>query len=113
MKGIIQYELHRKDVLNQIHDKKKLKKIDIITLFYINEMNATKIYVRRLRKLMYNTSSSVIASSLKNLESLGYFKKKRDVQDERKIILFDIDLEAIRDTLDFIEETLDEKDLKF
>lgn len=108
MKGIIQYELHRKDVLNQIHDKKKLKKIDIITLFYINEMNATKIYVRRLRKLMYNTSSSEIASSLKILNHQGILRK-RDVQDERKIILFDIDLEAIRETLDFIEETLDEK----
>ena len=61
--------------------------MDLITLFYLNEINEEEVYVRKLRRLMFEPSSSELTGALKSLEELKYFNKVRDPQDERSIIL--------------------------
>ncbi|WP_239772907.1 MarR family transcriptional regulator [Mammaliicoccus sp. I-M36] len=99
MEKIMHYELLKKDIFNNIFDKTQLKRMDILTLYYIEQMNEDEIYVRKLRKLMFEPSSSELTGAIKTLEELNYFKKVRDPLDERPIILKNIDYEAINNTL--------------
>ena len=39
MKQIIYYELFKKDILKTIYNEKKLKRMDILTLFYLSEID--------------------------------------------------------------------------
>ena len=45
MKQIIYYELFKKDILKTIYNEKKLKRMDILTLFYLSEIDE-RYYVR-------------------------------------------------------------------
>lgn len=99
MENIIHYELLKKDIFNNIFDETQLKRMDILTLYYLAEMNEDEVYVRKLRKLMFDPSSSELTGALKTLENLNYFKKVRDPLDERSVILKNIDYEAINSTL--------------
>ncbi|MCJ1765700.1 hypothetical protein [Mammaliicoccus sciuri] len=49
MENIIHYELLKKDIFNRIFDETHLKRMDLITLFYLNEINEEEVYVRKLR----------------------------------------------------------------
>ncbi|WP_239738680.1 MarR family transcriptional regulator [Mammaliicoccus sp. C-M14] len=95
----IHYELLKKDIFNRIFDETHLKRMDLITLFYLNEINKEEVYVRKLRKLMFEPSSSELTGALKSLEELKYFNKVRDPLDERSIILKNINYDAIKETL--------------
>lgn len=99
MENIIHYELLKKDIFNRIFDETHLKRIDLITLFYLNEINEEEVYVRKLRRLMFEPSSSELTGALKSLEELKYFNKVRDPLDERSIILKNINYDAIKETL--------------
>ncbi|MBO1219430.1 transcriptional regulator, SarA/Rot family [Mammaliicoccus sciuri] len=99
MDNIIHYELLKKEIFNRIFDETHLKRMDLITLFYLNEINEEEVYVRKLRRLMFEPSSSELTGALKSLEELKYFNKVRDPQDERSIILKNINYEAINKTL--------------
>lgn len=99
MENIIHYELLKKDIFNRIFDETHLKRMDLITLFYLNEINEEEVYVRKLRKLMFEPSSSELTGALKSLEELKYFKRVRDPLDERSIILKNIDYDTIKETL--------------
>jgi len=99
MDNIIHYELLKKEIFNRIFDEMHLKRMDLITLFYLNEINEEEVYVRKLRRLMFEPSSSELTGALKSLEELKYFNKVRDPQDERSIILKNINYEAINKTL--------------
>ncbi len=52
MENIIHYELLKKDIFNNIFDETQLKRMDILTLYHLAEMNEDEVYVRKLRKLM-------------------------------------------------------------
>lgn len=99
MDKIIQYELLKKDIFNKIFDETYLKRMDLITLFYLNEINEEEVYVRKLRRIMLEPSSSELTGALKSLEELKYFNKVRDPQDDRSIILKNINYDAIKETL--------------
>ncbi|WP_436875754.1 transcriptional regulator, SarA/Rot family [Mammaliicoccus sciuri] len=99
MDKIIQYELLKKDIFNKIFDETYLKRMDLITLFYLNKINEEEVYVRKLRRIMLEPSSSELTGALKSLEELKYFNKVRDPHDERSIILKNINYDAIKETL--------------
>ena len=75
MDKIIQYELLKKDIFNKIFDETYLKRMDLITLFYLNEINEEEVYVRKLRRIMLEPSSSELTGALKSLEELKYFNQ--------------------------------------
>jgi len=104
MKQIIYYELFKKDILKTIYNEKKLKRMDILTLFYLSEIDEEEVYVRKLRDIMFDQPSSEITNSLKTLEHFGLLKKARDPFDERALILKDIQLSKIDEILDYCEK---------
>lgn len=108
MKKLVQYELFKREILKDINDNTNLKRMDMLTLFYLEEINKKEVYVRQLRELMHNPPSSEVTGSLKKLEDLAYFNKVRDKEDERAIILKNIDLEKVKKTLEVCIGTIDQ-----
>ncbi|MBF0841051.1 MarR family transcriptional regulator [Staphylococcus lentus] len=106
MREIVYYELFKKDILKTIYREKKLKRMDILTLFYLSEIDEEEVYVRKLRDLMFNPPSSEITNSLKTLEHFGLLKKVRDPFDERALILKNIQLNKIHEILSYCSKVI-------
>lgn len=80
--------------------------MDILTLFYLSEIDEEEVYVRKLRDLMFNPPSSEITNSLKTLEHFGLLKKVRDPFDERALILKNIQLNKIHEILSYCSKVI-------
>ena len=72
--------------------------VEIVILDKIAEINKTRIEASELKKSLYNKNTP-ISSQLSNLISLKLLKKERDLHDERRIYLYDIDLAGINKIL--------------
>lgn len=88
----IEYELHRKIFLTPIKDNYQLTRDELLLLGifqkfdYINEVYLTDfIYLANKYQLHYT----------KPLASKNFFKKKRLIEDERTVILYDINYRKI------------------
>nr|WP_233647670.1 MarR family transcriptional regulator [Staphylococcus auricularis] len=77
--------------------------MEIILLNKIKQLNQVKIDVIDLKNLLQNKNTP-ISAQLNNLISLGFFKKQRDNDDERRIYLYDIDLQEIGRALEQYEQ---------
>ncbi|MFC6401649.1 transcriptional regulator, SarA/Rot family [Mammaliicoccus sciuri] len=91
----IEYELHRKTYLIPIKNKFHLTRDELLLLGifqkfnYNNEIYLTDfIYLANKYNVYYN-------KPLKTLASKNFFKKKRLIEDERTVIIYDIDYKRI------------------
>ena len=77
---------------------RKPQRESIEILDKIAEINKTRIEASELKKSLYNKNTP-ISSQLSNLISLKLLKKERDLHDERRLYLYDIDLVGINKIL--------------
>lgn len=101
--NIIVYEEKRNLIKKIVKQNLSLSIMEIILLNKIKQLNQVKIDVIDLKNLLQNKNTP-ISAQLNNLISLGFFKKKRDNDDERRIYLYDIDLQEIGRALEQYEQ---------
>ncbi|WP_341462584.1 transcriptional regulator, SarA/Rot family [Staphylococcus auricularis] len=103
MMNIIVYEEKRNLIKKIVKQNLSLSIMEIILLNKIKQLNQVKIDVIDLKNLLQNKNTP-ISAQLNNLISLGFFKKQRDNDDERRIYLYDIDLQEIGRVLEQYEQ---------
>ncbi|MGJ5713063.1 putative transcriptional regulator [Staphylococcus auricularis] len=103
MMNIIVYEEKRNLIKKIVKQNLSLSIMEIILLNKIKQLNQVKIDVIDLKNLLQNKNTP-ISAQLNNLISLGFFKKQRDNDDERRIYLYDIDLQEIGRALEQYEQ---------
>ena len=103
MMNIIVYEEKRNLIKKIVKQNLSLSIMEIILLNKIKQLNQLKIDVIDLKNLLQNKNTP-ISAQLNNLISLGFFKKQRDNDDERRIYLYDIDLQEIGRVLEQYEQ---------
>lgn len=103
MMNIIVYEEKRNLIKKIVKQNLSLSIMEIILLNKIKQLNQVKIDVIDLKNLLQNKNMP-ISAQLNNLISLGFFKKQRDNDDERRIYLYDIDLQEIGRALEQYEQ---------
>ncbi|WP_241954592.1 transcriptional regulator, SarA/Rot family [Staphylococcus auricularis] len=103
MMNIIVYEEQRNLIKKIVKQNLSLSIMEIILLNKIKQLNQVKIDVIDLKNLLQNKNMP-ISAQLNNLISLGFFKKQRDNDDERRIYLYDIDLQEIGRALEQYEQ---------
>lgn len=103
MMNIIVYEEKRNLIKKIVKQNLSLSIMEIILLNKIKQLNQVKIDVIDLKNLLQNKNTP-ISTQLNNLISLGFFKKQRDNDDERRIYLYDIDLQEIGRALEQYEQ---------
>ncbi|PTH15708.1 MarR family transcriptional regulator [Staphylococcus auricularis] len=101
--NIIVYEEQRNLIKKIVKQNLSLSIMEIILLNKIKQLNQVKIDVIDLKNLLQNKNMP-ISAQLNNLISLGFFKKQRDNDDERRIYLYDIDLQEIGRALEQYEQ---------
>ncbi|BCU53163.1 hypothetical protein JCM2421_19350 [Staphylococcus auricularis] len=101
--NIIVYEEKRNLIKKIVKQNLSLSIMEIILLNKIKQLNQVKIDVIDLKNLLQNKNTP-ISAQLNNLISLGFFKKQRDNDDERRIYLYDIDLQEIGRALEQYEQ---------
>ncbi|PTH25734.1 transcriptional regulator, SarA/Rot family [Staphylococcus auricularis] len=101
--NIIVYEEKRNLIKKIVKQNLSLSIMEIILLNKIKQLNQVKIDVIDLKNLLQNKNMP-ISAQLNNLISLGFFKKQRDNDDERRIYLYDIDLQEIGRALEQYEQ---------
>nr|WP_278926358.1 MarR family transcriptional regulator [Staphylococcus auricularis] len=101
--NIIVYEEKRNLIKKIVKQNLSLSIMEIILLNKIKQLNQVKIDVIDLKNLLQNKNTP-ISAQLNNLISLGFFKKQRDNDDERRIYLYDIDLQEIGRVLEQYEQ---------
>ncbi|HJE01241.1 MAG TPA: MarR family transcriptional regulator [Staphylococcus auricularis] len=103
MMNIIVYEEKRNLIKKIVKQNLSLSIMEIILLNKIKQLNQVKIDVIDLKNLLQNKNTP-ISAQLNNLISLVFFKKQRDNDDERRIYLYDIDLQEIGRALEQYEQ---------
>ncbi|WP_318527100.1 transcriptional regulator, SarA/Rot family [Staphylococcus auricularis] len=103
MMNIIVYEEKRNLIKKIVKQNLSLSIMEIILLNKIKQLNQVKIDVIDLKNLLQDKNTP-ISAQLNNLISLGFFKKQRDNDDERRIYLYDIDLQEIGRALEQYEQ---------
>lgn len=101
--NIIVYEEKRNLIKKIVKQNLSLSIMEIILLNKIKQLNQVKIDVIDLKNLLQNKNTP-ISAQLNNLISLVFFKKQRDNDDERRIYLYDIDLQEIGRALEQYEQ---------
>ncbi|MBF7023430.1 transcriptional regulator, SarA/Rot family [Staphylococcus kloosii] len=96
--NIIKYEEKRTLIKKVVKQNLNITLVEIVILDKIAEINKTRIEASELKKSLYNKNTP-ISSQLSNLISLKLLKKERDLHDERRIYLYDIDLVGINKIL--------------
>lgn len=96
--NIIKYEEKRTLIKKVVKQNLNITLVEIVILDKIAEINKTRIEASELKKSLYNKNTP-ISSQLSNLISLKLLKKERDLHDERRIYLYDIDLPGINKIL--------------
>ncbi|MEB7784181.1 transcriptional regulator, SarA/Rot family [Mammaliicoccus sciuri] len=101
MEDFIKYELNRKLYINKIENSFDINREELLILSIIKEINTDKIY---LSELLYhiNKYNLYYTKHLKSLRKKNYFTKKRLPEDERSVIIQDINYEKIEDLFDDI-----------
>ncbi|MCU5746634.1 MarR family transcriptional regulator [Staphylococcus sp. SQ8-PEA] len=97
--NIIAYEEKRNIIKKKIKQCLELSLIEIIILEKLKEIGQNQVDVIDLKKRLFN-GNAPISAQLNNLIKNEYFKKQRDKKDERRIYLYDIDLNKIAVTLE-------------
>ncbi|MCG7339297.1 MarR family transcriptional regulator [Staphylococcus sp. ACRSN] len=97
--NLINYEERRKLIKKVIKQNLKLTFAEIIILEKLKQLNKTKLDSTELKHSLFNRNMP-FSVQLNNLITLGYLNKIRNETDERLIILSNINLEKIEQTLE-------------
>ena len=95
IEDFIDYELNRKIIIDSIETEFSLTRDELLILGLINKFNyIDEIYLSDL--IFYiNKYKLHYTRPMKRLAQKNFFKKKRHPQDERTVILYDIDYQKI------------------
>lgn len=96
--NIIHYEEKRTLIKRLIKQDLNLTLVEIVILDNIATINKHSIEATELKQALYNKNTP-ISTQLSNLIALGLLKKERDLHDERRIHLYDIQLAKINNLL--------------
>ena len=96
--NIIQYEEKRTLIKRLIKQDLNLTLVEIVILDKIATINKCSIEATELKQTL-QSKNSPISTQLSNLIALGLLKKERDLHDERRIHLYDIQLTKINNLL--------------
>lgn len=97
--NFIKYEERRKLIKKIIKQNLQLTYAEIIILDKLKQLNKTTIDSRELKQILFNRNMP-FSVQLNNLINSGYLKKTRNTSDERLIILNNINLTKIEQTLE-------------
>lgn len=95
---IIKYEEKRTLIKKVVKQNLNIALVEVVILDKIAKINKTTIEASELKKSLYNKNTP-ISAQLSNLIRLNLLKKERDLHDERRIYLYDIDLVSINKIL--------------
>ncbi|WP_368679762.1 MarR family transcriptional regulator [Staphylococcus pseudoxylosus] len=90
----IYYEENRNAIKRALKKNLDMSFLEIVILEKLNYLNKEKIDAVELKKHL-NIENTPISVQINHLSNLGLFKKSRDVYDERRIFLHDIDFPKI------------------
>ena len=93
--NIIHYEEKRTLIKRLIKQDLNLTLVEIVILDKIATINKHSIEATELKQALYTP----ISTQLSNLIALGLLKKERELHDERRIHLYDIQLAKINNLL--------------
>lgn len=97
--NFINYEERRKLIKKIIKQNLQLTFADIIILDKLYQLNKTQLDSKELKQILFNRNMP-FSVQLNNLINSGYLTKVRNDSDERLIILNDINLTKIKQTLE-------------
>lgn len=97
--NFINYEERRKLIKKIIKQNLQLTFADIIILDKLYQLNKTQLDSKELKQILFNRNMP-FSVQLNNLINSGYLTKVRNDSDERLIILNDINLTKIKQSLE-------------
>lgn len=97
--NFINYEERRKLIKKIIKQNLQLTFADIIILDKLYQLNKTQLDSKELKQILFNRNMP-FSVQLNHLINSGYLTKVRNDSDERLIILNDINLTKIKQTLE-------------
>lgn len=96
MKDFIKYELNRKIYINKIESIFDINREELLILSIVREINTDKIYLSELLTYM-NSYNLYYTKNLKSLWRKKYFIKTRLPEDERTVVIQDINYSKINE----------------